>query len=290
MKEIDLVERLNLLLDALYYDAVESENILLFSYSPAYPRRYVLNADAIIKTLELVSKIYLSSLHRAEILIDFRLTNYDTKQVFFMISFISDKYTTAIDEYLIKQALQSAKEYDARISIDKNAITIDIKAIFVKNQPISNINFINSAISSYHALIAYDCKDGFDILSSYLKFMGIKVNPKNDYEIIRRHIEDAIYFPAVIFIHKDILTRPGEFETLMRYKRVKKYSIVAICDGASDLPVYMEDEVIILKTPFTYDTIVGILNVCYVRQNPKKYTTFKRPNPSLFWARTPSKD
>ena len=51
-KSIDIIERMEILLSALYQDAQDTKNSIVFDYNPGYPRFLNFDADNFIKALE----------------------------------------------------------------------------------------------------------------------------------------------------------------------------------------------------------------------------------------------
>ena len=49
---------MNFFLDAIYKDAKESSNAVIFDYDPSYPRRYDIDATNTIKVIENMTKIF----------------------------------------------------------------------------------------------------------------------------------------------------------------------------------------------------------------------------------------
>lgn len=264
MKYIDFVEKLNLLLEALYFDAIDSGNSVVFEYDPSYPRVYAIDAHNIIKSIEYTTKSYLKILKNARVHINFKLTNYNSDTLFFSVFFRSNiEIAGTHDEELLGLAKQHAKDAGSKlIVIDKTTMVLSTYAILDKNSK-NNITLKNPKINSYYAVIAYEDNEAFEILRKILKFIGIKTGSRNDYENFKKHINDGIYHPSIVFLHKKYLKNEQNIKDILLSKATKNFSIVIICDDCDALDERLQNEVIVVRQPYTYDSIIAALNLAY---------------------------
>ena len=84
-KPIDIINRMEIFLSAIYQDAQDTKNSIIFSYDPSYPRFLKFDATNLIKILENICKFFLYSTEYADIYILFQLKNYSPKSVHFDI-------------------------------------------------------------------------------------------------------------------------------------------------------------------------------------------------------------
>ena len=109
-KSIDIIERMEILLSALYQDAQDTKNSIVFDYNPGYPRFLNFDAENFIKALENICKFFLYYTEYASISIIFHLKNYSSKAVHFNINIKSSRsvinpkqyYLNKINKYLQK--------------------------------------------------------------------------------------------------------------------------------------------------------------------------------------------
>lgn len=260
MKEIDLVTKFNFLLEGLYYDGLNTSNKIIFDYSTAYPRKFILKDSSILKIIEYCTKIFLYSTKNTKILISFQLTNYDTSMVYFRIFIRVNKNLDNLNRKYISMANELSKKHSINTIIKKDEIAIDIKIQLSPNIKENNIKLKNNDIKKYKAVVAYNDLDSFEILSSQLKAIGIEIKPKNDYQTLIKHLKDGIYKPNIIFLHKKIVDNKQDFDEILKLKKVKKFHIVVICDNDSYIDDVIKKEITILRQPYTYDTLCSILN------------------------------
>ncbi|MBE3022347.1 hypothetical protein [Campylobacter sp. 7477a] len=268
LKEIDFIERINLFLETIYYDGERHANTILFEYDPSYPRVYKIDASNTIKCIENLTKIFLFFQSECEILIKFKLANYNTNRILFNILISSSERLKEFDQEL----LNAAKEYGDKAGIiirqDKNGnFILDIEVELASDaQPTKSLDINNQAIKNYNAIIAYDNKNGFKILSNQLKFIGINVKPSSDYESLKQHITDAIYNPDLAFVQKVFLEDEQNLNELLKFKKMKHFCIVAICETDEIFKPEIKQELIILREPYSYDILRAVLDMCYERK------------------------
>ncbi|MCR4942165.1 MAG: hypothetical protein K5978_05175 [Campylobacter sp.] len=265
--QIDLVNRLNYFCDSLYFDAIESTNVISFSFGTNYPRIYEMDGDSLINVLSAVSKIYTKSLKKSYLHIDFKLTNYSTDYAFFNITFSCSGVFIPMNK-LISTAKKIAEANDIQIFINKNTIVVQSKGKLVKDQQ-KSIKFLNENIKKFHVIINYEYKMGFESISKSLRYLGLKVHQSNQYDILKHHVMDAIYKPSVVFLHQSILQNKDEFELILKYKKLKNFSIVIINDQKDD-SLENNKNFFVLRQPFTYDILIATLNTCYNEQKMAK--------------------
>ncbi|MBR8464906.1 hypothetical protein KDE13_00835 [Campylobacter sp. faydin G-140] len=263
MKSINFIERLNLFLEAIYYDAKANENTLLFEYDPTYPETYELDASNVIKVIENISKMFIYSQHNAKILISFKLVSYGDNILFFNVTISSNKPFEHKNEELLNKALEYAKIADISVINDKDdKIILEIKARSVSNANFKNkLSLKDQNTKKYNAIIAYEDEVGFKILYNQLKFIGINVRPSSNYESLKRHVTDGIYKPDLIFVQKKFLDDIDKAKNLLEFKKLKNFIIVAICEGDENFSQELKKQIIILRQPYTY----YILNTIFTK-------------------------
>lgn len=252
-KPIDIINRMEIFLSAIYQDAQDTKNSIIFSYDPSYPRFLKFDATNLIKTLENICKFFLYSTEYTDIYILFQLKNYSPKSVHFDIKIKSSHsvmrpshyYLSKINDYLKKANESMISHNDGEFLISFSAVLTGDRAIQrqinIKNQTNTNI------------LVACDDDALFDTISAQINFLGLKVIGKNDLSNLMRHIKDSIFTPFVIFIDSKILKNEAMLEDILEFKNIKNFRIVAICksdESANDLP----NHVTVLKQPFSTDS------------------------------------
>ncbi|AQW81528.1 hypothetical protein [Campylobacter pinnipediorum] len=268
MKEFDLVSGLNFLLETLYYDAISTNNKILFDYDLSYPRVFVGEKERLIKTLEYSAKSLLYANTQSQIIISFKLTNYDRNRVFFRITINlneNNQSNNTLDKKNIQYLNKWIKYSDYEVIINNNKIILDIKlTLGSKRDSFYEFFHLNSHFEKskkYHTLVAYENKDGFNILKNQLLSMDINIIQKNDYETFMKHMKDAIYKPNLIFLYQDFLTKKNIFEEIYKIQKIKNFSIIIICDNENKIDKKITKDSIILRQPYTYDSLIAILNL-----------------------------
>ncbi|QPH97994.1 hypothetical protein [Campylobacter concisus] len=252
-KSIDIIERMEILLSALYQDAQDTKNSIVFDYNPGYPRFLNFDAENFIKALENICKFFLYYTEYASISIIFHLKNYSSKAVHFNINIKSSRsvinpkqyYLNKINKYLQKANSTLLNHNDGEFIISLTAtlnnINLQQTLINLKNQ--TNVT----------ALIACDEDSLFDTISAQANFLGLKVIGKNDINNLMRHVTDSIFSPFIIFIESEILKDEATLNKIVEFKNLKNFKIIVICKNdqlASNLP----ENFIILKQPFSTDS------------------------------------
>lgn len=265
MKNFDLVTGLNFLLEALYYDGFTTGNKILFDYLPTYPRKFKANMAGVIKVFEYCAKTFLYSTRNTKLTISFKLTNYTKEMVYFRVNFKIDQKLDRLNENYLKIARTAASELKVSMLIARDEITLDFGMGLTQNS-VEPLGLKSEDIKKYKAVIAYSDDDGFKILTNQLKNIGIDVKPKHDFAVLKMHIEDKIYRPNLVFLYKKIIDNRVEFEQILEYKKLKGFSIIAICDNDDFLDDKIKNDVIVLRQPYTYDVLCAVLNMAYMMQ------------------------
>ncbi|MGG7048136.1 MULTISPECIES: hypothetical protein [unclassified Campylobacter] len=265
MKQIDFVERLNFLLETLYYDALDGKNRIIFEYDPSYPRVFAIDSNNVLKTMEWIAKAYLLGTSEANININFKLTNYNADTVFFSVFFSVDK-DVKLDELSIQKANKFAATAKAKILItNNNQIVLYTSATLDREIKSKNISLKSNVIKSYYAIAAYEDNLGFEILRNILKVIGVKIGSKSDFVTFKKHIKDSIYMPSVVFVSMDYFKTEQDLDELLEIQKLKGYGIVVVCHKQSKFEAKFKEHAIILREPYTYDAIVAALNYCYTK-------------------------
>lgn len=261
---IDLIERLNLLLEGLGQDAKNSGNVILFDYDMSYPRAFSTNPIFVIKAIEYLSKYLLFNQRQSRILIEFELSTFTTQNVVFNIILApSRQISESFDKKYLNLARKEIANIESELVIKQNEILLSVRLACSKTPTKQAYEFIPLAqLKRYHALISYPDTKGFEILRAQLEFLGINVRPSSDFLSAYTHIINPIYIPNIVFIYKDDIISARDRAEIIHAMKIKNFSVVVICeDGAQSF----EKDFITLQQPYTYDTIYAILNIAHQR-------------------------
>lgn len=262
---VDILDRINLLLEALYEDAKASKNIILFDYDMAYPRIFQTDVLPLIKACEFLVKYMLSNQSSSRILFEFKLTNYAREHVVFDINITPSKpLQPNYDDKYLNLAKRQIKLANMELKLNQAGANMAIKLLSSKIPPHQPLQIINSGIlKKYHALISYPDLKGFEILKNQLEYLGINVRPSNDYLSAYAHIINPIYMPNLVFIHKSDIMSEHDKNEILKAKKLKGFSVIIICENDSNLSGF--DDFLILNQPYTYDMLYAIIATSHSR-------------------------
>ncbi|CAD7286804.1 hypothetical protein LMG7974_00092 [Campylobacter majalis] len=270
--KFSLVNRLNYLLEAIYYDAFATKNIVLFEYDPTYPRVFMNDVGGIISSLENAIKAHLYATNNNKILVKFKLTNYNAEHVFFRIFFDAQNDIQSLDDRYITELQKIVKKNNYQIiMVDDAKIHINVAMQLNKTAKEHKIQLKNNYIKKSHAVIAYDDRDGFEILYKQLKHIGIEVKQKHDYANLKAHLSDAIYCPDIIFIQNSYLENQQEFAEILNLQKFRKFQIIVIYDKDEKTQNNIKIHTIALRQPYTYDILIAVLNLAYQNKLLNKF-------------------
>ncbi len=114
---------------------------------------------------------------------------------------------------------------------------------------------------NFSALVAEPNPHSFNIIKKDLEFIGIDVKPSNEWSIVKRHIEDMIFRPNVVFIEESLLREiDGALSTLLIEKKI---ALVVLKTTNAAVNLNPKIRVWTLVQPYLSDTLVRILNEAY---------------------------
>ena len=114
---------------------------------------------------------------------------------------------------------------------------------------------------NFSALVAEPNPHSFNIIKKDLEFIGIDVKPSNEWSIVKRHIEDMIFRPNVVFIEESLLREiDGALSTLLIEKKI---ALVVLKTTNAAINLNPKIRVWTLVQPYLSDTLVRILNEAY---------------------------
>lgn len=262
---VDILYRMGLLLEGLFEDAKQSKNTILFNYDLSYPRVFTTDMLPILKACEYLNKYLLFNQENCRILFEFHLTNYTRDHVLFdIILSPSNPIQSSFDDKYLNLAKRQLKSNGLELKISKEGITISTKLNMQNKARRENFMPVpENVLKKYHALISYPDIKGFEILKNQLEYLGINVRPTNDYLSAHAHISNPIYTPNLVFINKDDIMSEQDKKDIIKAQKIKGFSIIIICEN--DTNIKGLDDFIILRQPYTYDTLYAIIAESYLR-------------------------
>lgn len=275
LPKVDIAGGLLFLVSSLNEDAQKKGNYVLLDYDIAYPRLFYADIATLTKLIDSIAQIFLLNVSNSTVTIKFLLSNYYKSNIRFAISvhcdraFFTYKNTPRINinaksrkfyeiaKTIAKQNNSSIRfEFDhgVRICTYISLHICDDKIDLIKSLKIKNPKKIS-------ALVAEPNLYAFNILKKDLEFIGIDVKPSGDWSIIKRHIEDMIFHPNIVFIKESLLSEIND--ALVAILIEKKIALVVLKTTNSAVNLNPKIRVWTLDQPYLSDTLVHILNEAY---------------------------
>lgn len=105
--------------------------------------------------------------------------------------------------------------------------------------------------------------------------IGIDIKPCVDWNILNRHIEDAIYTPSIVFIYTEdyncIDTKI--LESLKANKEKKNFIVVFLIGSRAQIISTLEIGDFFITTPYVLETLKNVLDMSYELLNEAKIVT-----------------
>ena len=275
LPKVDIAGGLLFLVSSLNEDAQTKGNYVLLDYDIAYPRLFYADIETLTKLIDAIAQIFLLNVSNSTVTIKFLLSNYYKSNIRFTISVHCDraiftyKNTPQINinaqsrkfyETAMARAEQNGSsirfEFDhgVRVSTEISLCLCGDKLDLMKSFKIKNPK-------NFSALVAEPNLYAFNILKKDLEFIGIDVKPSGDWSIIKRHIEDMIFRPNVVFIDESLLREiDGALSTLLIEKKI---ALVVLKTTNAVVNLNPKIRVWTLDQPYLSDTLVHILNEAY---------------------------
>ncbi len=275
LPKVDIAGGLLFLASSLNEDAQKNTNYVLLDYDIAYPRLFYADIAALAKLIDAMAQIFLLNVSNSTVTIKFLLSNYYKNNIKFTLSihcdhdFFTSKSTPRVNmnaqsrkfyEMAIALAEQNGSsirfEFDhgVRISTEISLRLCDDKLDLMQSFKIKNPK-------NFSALIAEPNPHSFNIIKKDLEFIGIDVKPSNEWSIVKRHIEDMIFRPNVVFIEESLLR---EIDDALATLLIEKKIALVVLKTTND-PVNLDQKIRVwtLVQPYLSDTLVCILNEAY---------------------------
>lgn len=289
-EQTDLVSYMFFLTSSLNEDAKKSKNYLLLDYNISYPRVFKTDASHIIKLTDALAQIMLLNLSNSTIIIKFLLSSYKKNQIKFTISVWANKNFAkeckkvenihicmsekSREFYRFAKKLASQNDSEIRFDFETQEsikistdITLELSETKVDILKKLKIRMDNK----FTALIAESNPYAFSILKNDLEFMGIDVKPTSDWDIIKRHVEDTIFSPNIIFVQAKLL-KSVDIEEIKPSLVEKNIPLVIIQNDDRCIKIDPKIYVEYLTQPYTSDALISILN------NTHEYRCSKNQN------------
>ncbi|MDO5045956.1 hypothetical protein [Campylobacter sp.] len=277
-EQTDLISQMFFLISSLNEDAKINKNYLIFDYNMSYPRIFNTDASNIIRLTDALAQIMLLNLSNSTIIIKFLLSSYHKDQVKFTLSVWANKnFAKDCKKYemlhvnmskksrkFMRFAKNLAAQNDSDIKFDldspdslKVSTDIVLQLCATKVDILKEIKLKKT--KNFSALIAEDNLYAFNILKKDLEFIGIDVKPSYDWEIIKRHIEDTIFNPDIVFIQSSML-RFINIDEIQNSLIEKNIPLVIIKNDSDFIAIDSKIYAQYLPQPYTADTLINILN------------------------------
>ena len=275
LPKVDIAGGLLFLVSSLNEDAQKKGNYVLLDYDIAYPRLFYADIAALAKLIDAMAQIFLLNVSNSTVTIKFLLSNYYKSNIRFAISVHCDRdFFTSKSTPRVNMNTQSRKYYETAVALaEQNGSTIrfefdhgvristeislrlcDDKLDLMQSFKIKNPK-------NFSALVAEPNPYSFNIIKKDLEFIGIDVKPSNEWSIVKRHIEDMIFRPNVVFIEESLLREIDDALATLLIE--KKIALVVLKTTNAAVNLNPKIRVWTLDQPYLSDTLVRILNEAY---------------------------
>ena len=282
-KNIDILRQIYLLTLSLNEDGRRTNNCIILDYPNNYPRIFNIYAPMLISLIDSLTQIILLNIKNSTVIIKFLLINYHETHIKFNISVWSDKnflrhensinkiYTSLNQKSrtYLNIAQKIAFENDSYIRFESGKelkISTDIRLDIADQKRNINKQFLIKNPHKMQVLIADENKYAVELLSLYLKNLGIIAKPTSDWNSAKRHIEDLIFKPNIIFISDNLLQDIDLNEIAIH---ILQKSICIVIIQRKGLKQIQNNAIFTqyLTQPFLPEILVKILNNCNKYQN-----------------------
>ncbi|QCD52896.1 hypothetical protein [Campylobacter sp. RM16192] len=279
--QTDIFDSMFFLMNSLNEDSKKNNNTVLLDYNMNYPKTFNADFSDLVKLTDALTQIMLLNLSNSTIIIKFLLSNYSKKHINFTISVWADNsfYTDTINKNMIhttmtpisrkffRLAEEIANKNDSAVSFQyeskgyiKVSANISFELSTSKNNILKELKVEDP--KNFTVLIAEKNKYAFDILKNELEFIGIDVKPTSNLEIIKRHIEDNIFKPDIVFVQADIIKDINitEIENALINKKI---CLVIIKNNHDEFEINPNIYVQYMSQPYTPNILMCIINNAY---------------------------
>ena len=287
-EQVDILRYMHLLATSLNEDGKNTENCVLLDYPLNYPRIFNTDPLRLTKLIDAMTQFFLVNNRKSAIVVKFLLANYQQKYVKFSISVWSNKNflrqnaganiiasLNKKSRTFLNKAQEIAASNGSKIEFDskkglKISTSVRLEISDIKNNLVDQLTVKNP--SEFSILIADENPLSFNILRNYLLYMGFDVKPTSSWSSAKRHIEDMIFKPSLIFI-SDKLSDEVNLAQVQDYLLEKDVCVVIIQKNRNENigsdRVYIQR----LIQPYLPEMLVRVLNNCDNYRKSKKQTT-----------------
>ena len=275
---IDLFELLKLQSEILFEECARFDNTIFINYSKNLPRIYDNSATGVLQTINHICKFFAFEFQKTTISVDFSSLRVSENKILLHIVISSDKFLSQSRILAIKNFLDNKQNFDdinlikakesaeeigtfLHFEAENNKITIDFSSnlVFYKS---NRFGFIKNKYA-YNILICENNATIFDDLTLLFAQMGCAVAPNPTWANIKKHLDDFIYKPDIVFIGAEILRNQKDVEYLNNIQKHKKAFFVFILRNKSDLKFVkrINFNAFKLKMPYLYDDIYALCEI-----------------------------
>ena len=259
MKNVDFIAQMELCLEALFKDATERNNIIVFNYNPNYPRYLSFEAHKLIGAIKNLGRYYLKEVTNSKLSIVFNIINYSLTLIHFEIYIKCTTVPLKQNKKLINEADALLKELNASMNQIADGFCININIPLPKSGTFKRQNIKLSNLSGKNAIIACEDEDIFSIISQELRFTGLKVSKQKSFENLNLHVKDAIFKPDIIFVQKEYLNDKTRLNEILTYQKLKNFYIIIISKDESKS--IKGEKITTLRQPFASDSLHETLKI-----------------------------
>ena len=275
LPKVDIAGGLLFLVSSLNEDAQKKGNYVLLDYDIAYPRLFYADIAALAKLIDAMAQIFLLNVSNSTVTIKFLLSNYYKNNIKFTLSVHCDHdFFTVKSTPRVNMNAQSRKYYETAMALAEQngssirfefdhgvriSTEISLRLCGDKLDLMQSFKIKNP--KNFSALVAEPNPYSFNIIKKDLEFIGIDVKPSNEWSIVKRHIEDMIFRPNVVFIEESLLREIDDALATLLIE--KKIALVVLKTTNAAVNLNLKIRVWTLVQPYLSDTLVRILNEAY---------------------------
>lgn len=298
VSNIDIFSRLDYVSQALFEESFKSKSIIIFDFDDNLDRNYNINSQQFIKCFVSCIKFFLQEFKNSTILVEFLMLKEGSGSVNFSLK-ISSNNILNLDVY---EQLKNVIQKKETISMGRFRYIHEINSALkdliwdIKCQNIDNFGIIfEGFLKIVHCKekTKESCIEKFKDLSSILictnqvlkntlikqmDKIGVDIKPCANWNILNKHIEDAIYTPSIVFIYTEDYNCVDTkiLESLKVNKEKKNFIVVFLIGNKAQIISTLEIGNFFITTPYVLETLKNVLDMSYEMLNENKIVISKQ--------------
>ncbi|ALV24829.1 putative membrane protein [Campylobacter iguaniorum] len=276
----DITHRISFSFNVIYKKCAKNNNTVIFDFDPSFHRHFLADHKSITYLIHFILEFCINLVKNSTIVVSFDPINLQKDIHTYNVSIKINQNIIEIENKIKDALLQKSNylHYKKLVLASKIANNLgthinysngydefqfDFDLNLIPQDQFVATKFIQTPDPT-KAVIASDDMDSYNTLVKQLTFFGIKVEPINEWAIVKKHIITTIFNPNLVFIQAKILARlpQAELTELKEAKERKSLSIIVISNNTNYDKIInsLDFEAYKLKQPYTSDYLLAILN------------------------------